>query len=163
KARNGRRWGAFCASVVWLMAWRDTHSLAGQSAVASVVPDKDTFVRSVVPTGNYGGGGALSVSGAGATNDLGPQDGVLDALIAFPLTNIVASFNDAFGGQNWLVTKARLILNESAAPDNDIFNRGVGAFEVRCLASDPWIEGTGRPNAPTTDGVAWQDLPGILN
>jgi len=69
----------------------------------------------------------------------------------------------AFGTQSWVITKVRLIANEMAAPDNAVFNRGVGAFEVRWLASNAWIEGTGKPSAPTTDGVSWEDLPTILN
>jgi hypothetical protein len=89
--------------------------------------------------------------------------GLFDSLMAFPLTNMVTSFDEAFGEQNWVITKARLILNESAAPMNSIFNRGVGSFEVLWLASDGWIEGTGKPNMPAADGIAWQDLPGILN
>jgi hypothetical protein len=35
--------------------------------------------------------------------------------------------------------------------------------EIRWVSSDGWLEGTGKPNAPTTDGVAWQDLSLILN
>jgi len=89
--------------------------------------------------------------------------GLFDSMMAFPLTNMVTSFDEAFGEQNWVITKVRLILNESAAPMNSIFNRGVGAFEVLWLASDGWIEGTGKPNMPAADGLVWQNLPGILN
>jgi hypothetical protein len=39
----------------------------------------------------------------------------------------------------------------------------VGLFEVRWIAADGWGEGTGRPMAPTSDGVAWQDVPSIVN
>src|SRR5262249_25820940 len=136
---------------------------AAQSAVITVVPDADAFVRSAAPASNYGGSGALSVSGSAAGNDVGQQNGLFDTLMRFPLTNVVTSFDGAFCGQNWVVTRVRLMLTESAAPDNAIFNRGVSGFEVRWLASDAWLEGTGRPNAPTSDGVAWQDLAGIVN
>jgi hypothetical protein len=70
---------------------------------------------------------------------------------------------DAALGQDWIVTDARLVVTEMAIPDNEIFNRGVGQFEIFWIGSDNWIEGTGRPNAPTNDGVAWQDLPALLN
>src|SRR6185369_5711756 len=72
-------------------------------------------------------------------------------------------FDDAYGPQGWVVTGVNLMLTEMASPDNNIFNRGVGAFEVRWVNSDNWIEGTGKPKVPTTDGVAWQDLQSILN
>ena len=62
-----------------------------------------------------------------------------------------------------MVTKARLILNGTTAPDNAIFNRGVGAFEVTWLASDDWVEGPGKPNTPTADGVTWDDLATLVN
>jgi hypothetical protein len=56
-----------------------------------------------------------------------------------------------------------LVLTETAAPDNAIFNRGVGAFEVWVQRADDWIEGTGKPNAPTSDGVSWNDLAILVN
>jgi hypothetical protein len=127
----------------------------------SVRPDADTFVRAQEPTNNYGGGGALSVSGAAAVNGTGEQNGAFDSVMRFPMSE-VATLNAALG-EDWIVTGARLVVTEMAIPDNAIFNRGIGQFEVRWIATDNWIEGTGRPNAPTSDGVAWQDLPGILN
>jgi len=143
--------------------WLAGSSLSAQTSVAFTIPDNDAFVRSAAPTSNYGIAGALSVSGAAATNDLGQQNGLFDALMRFPLTNVVAFFDATYGEQDWVVTKVRLILNESGEPMNSIFNRGVGAFQVFWLAANDWIEGTGKPNMPTTDGVAWQDLPNILN
>jgi hypothetical protein len=81
----------------------------------------------------------------------------------FAMSNIVASLDSALDGHDWIVTEARLVVTETGAPDNAIFNRGVGLFEARWIASDGWTEGTGRPMTPTSDGVAWQDLPSILN
>src|SRR6266481_5222319 len=128
----------------------------------SVRPDADSFVRSQAPTSNYGEGGALSVSGAAAVNGSGQQNGAFDTLLRFPMSDAVATL-DAALGQDWIVTGARLVVTEMAIPDNAIFNRGVGQFEIRCIGSDSWIEGSGKPNAPTIDGVAWQDMPAILN
>jgi hypothetical protein len=136
---------------------------AAQTAMVSVVPDADSFVRSLAPTSNYGAGGALSVSGSAAFNGSGEQNGSFDTLMRFPMSNLVASLDSALGTQHWIVTEIRLELIESAAPDSSIFNRGVGQFEVRWMGSDGWVEGTGKPSAPTTDGVAWQDLPLIVN
>jgi hypothetical protein len=61
------------------------------------------------------------------------------------------------------LSNVTLRLTEQAAPNNDLFNRGVGSFEIRWLSSDAWTEGTGSPNAPTTDGVAYNDLPSLLS
>jgi hypothetical protein len=67
----------------------------------------------MAPANNYGGGGALAVSGAAATNALGETNGLFDTLMRFPMTNVVSS--EAVG--NWLITGVRLILNEMALPD----------------------------------------------
>jgi hypothetical protein len=136
---------------------------AAQTAVVSVLPDADAFLRSVAPTSNYGGAGALSVSGSAALNALGQQNGLFDTLLRFPLSNVVASLNNALASTNWTVIRTRLIVNEIAAPTNPIFDRGVGVFQVFWLASDAWVEGTGRPTAPTTDGVTWNGLQALLN
>ncbi|SPE59054.1 exported hypothetical protein [Verrucomicrobia bacterium] len=134
-----------------------------QTGVVSVLPDADTFVRSMAPTDNFGGAGALSVSGSAAVNGSGQPNGLFDTLIRFPMSNVVAALDSTLGAGNWLVIKSRLIVNEIAMPDNDIFNQGVGAFEIFWLASDAWIEGTGTPKGPTSDGVTWNDLPGTVN
>ena len=141
-----------------------TGSLAtGQEASVAVVPDADAFVRSLAPTGNYGGAGALSVSGAAAANGSGVQNGLFSAFMRFPMSNAVAWADSVFGGHDWIVTEIRLSVNEMAAPDNPIFDRGVGAFEIRWIAEGDWLEGTGTPKSPTSDGVTWQDLPLVLN
>jgi hypothetical protein len=88
---------------------------------------------------------------------------LFDSLIRFPMSNVVAAVAGAFGTNGWVMTGATLTLNEVAAPNNPIFDRGVGAFEIRWIASDTWVEGTGTPNFPTTDGVAYQVLSSLLN
>src|SRR5215831_9999949 len=65
-------------------------ALAGQAATVTVLPDADAFVRSSAPASNYGGGGALSVSGAAAVNGLGQQNGLFDTLMRFPMSNVVS-------------------------------------------------------------------------
>jgi len=136
---------------------------SGWAATVSIVPEADSFLRSFAPTSNYGAGGALSVSGSAAVNSTGDQNGLFDTLMRFPMSNVVATLDASLGGHDWVVTRVQLLLTEMATPDNAIFNRGVGAFEVRWIANDQWLEGTGKPMSPTTDGVAWQDLPLILN
>ncbi len=61
------------------------------------------------------------------------------------------------------MTGATLTVTEVGAPNNAIFNRGIGAFEVRLIGCDTWVEGSGTPNVPTMDGVAYEDLGLVLN
>ena len=128
-----------------------------------MTPSADAFVRSFAPGSNYGAAGALSVSGSEAVNGSGQQNGLLDTLLRFPMSGVAASLNGSFGSNGWVVTGATLLVTEIGAPNNGIFNRGIGAFEIRWLTSDGWAEGTGKPTAPTMDGVAWQDLGRVLN
>ena len=104
-----------------------------------------------------------AVSGVSATNASGQANGAFDSLIRFPVSNLVATVDSAIGSQNWVITRATLHLTEFASPPSALFNRGVGAFDVRWIANDNWIEGTGTPSAPATDGVKYQDLAGLLN
>jgi hypothetical protein len=126
-------------------------------------PDADTFVRSLDPTHNYGAAGADSVSGSAALNGSGQQMGLLDSFLRFPASNAITQFNSTFGAGNWTITGISLRLTETAAPNNLIFNRGQGLFEVRWIANDSWQEGTGTPNLPTTDGAVYNDESSILS
>lgn len=123
----------------------------------------DSFVRTAAPTSNYGGAGALSVSGASAVNGSGVMNGAFDSFIRFNTAAAVANFNSLFGTNNWVVNGAKLRVTELDAPNNALFNRGVGAFEIRWIANDNWTEGTGNPNAPTTTGITYNDEPVLLN
>src|SRR5580765_7029976 len=145
-------------------------SIVGIASVSSgttisIRPDADAFVRSQAPTSNYGGGGALSVSGAAAVNGSGQQNGAFDTLMRFSMSDAVSTL-DAALGQDWIVTGARLVVTEMAIPDSEIFNRGVGQFEIFWIGSDNWIEGTGRPNAPTFEfsiaGRSCQHTPSLV-
>jgi hypothetical protein len=127
------------------------------------VPVADTFLRSAAPASNYGGAGALSVSGSAAVNRLGQQNGLFDSLMRFSLSGTMSAFDAAYGAGNWTLNSVTLRLTETAAPNSDLFNRGVGQFEIRWLANDLWTEGTGTPTTPTTDGIAYNGLPSLLN
>lgn len=135
----------------------------GQIIVTNIISVADAFVRSIDPAHNYGGAGALAVSGSTATNVLGQQGGLLDSFMRFDASGVVSNFNSSFGAGRWAVIRAALDLFEQGAPNNTIFNRGVGSFEVRWIASDSWLEGSGNPNAPTTDGIVWNDEATNLN
>jgi hypothetical protein len=138
-------------------------SVTGQIIVTNIISVADAFVRSVDPTHNYGGAGALAVSGSIATNVLGQQEGLLDSFMRFDVSGMVSNFNSSFGVGQWVIARATLDLFEQGAPNNTIFNRGVGPFEVRWITSDAWLEGSGNPNAPTSDGIVWNDEATNLN
>jgi hypothetical protein len=138
-------------------------STLAQPAVVRIEATADAFVRNAAPSSNYGSSGSLSVSGSAAVNGAGQSMGRFDALIRFPLGQAVNSFDASFGKGNWTVAGVTLKLNEIGAPGNGIFNRGAGSFEIRWIASDSWSEGTGGPSAPTSDGIAYQDLGATLN
>ena len=125
-------------------------------------PDADAFVRSLDPTHNYGLAGADSVSGSSAVNGSGQQMGLLDSFMRFSLGSTIGQFNTAFGVGNWTITGISLQLTETPTPNQTIFNRGTGLFEVRWLANDSLVEGTGTPMAPTTDGITYNGESSLL-
>lgn len=149
--------GAFAA--LFLTAWT---TCAPAAVTTTNLPTSDAFVRAEDPTRNYGGAGALAVSGTASTNRLGVANGVFDTLMRFSLGDTVSNFNSVFGAGNWTLTAATLFLTENAAPNNDVYNRGVGAFRINWMTNDTWIEGSGNPSAPTGDGAVWDDLVALV-
>lgn len=138
-------------------------TFAAGASVFTNTPDADAFVWAAAPGSNYGGAGALSVSGATASNGSGVTNGVFDTFIRFNTGAMVTNFNLAFGSNNWVISGATLQLTENGAPTQTIFNRGVGAFQIRWIANDNWTEGTGMPNAPATTGISYSEEPSLLN
>jgi hypothetical protein len=140
---------------------------ATSSVTAQVVltnyPVADTFVRSLDPTHNYGGAGALSVSGSIATNVIGQQAGLLDSFMRFDVSGVASNFNSVFGVGHWGISSVSLVVFEQTDVNNTDFNGGVGPFEIRWIATNTWTEGTGKPNNPTTDGITYNDEPSLLN
>ena len=141
------------ASGLWLLgqgtAWAQVTGSANSVA--------DAFVRSADATHNYGGAGALSVSGTIATNASGVQQGAFDSFMRFDISGTVAQFNANLGVGGWTISSAKLLLTETAAPAQVIFNRGIGQFEVRWIANDSWTEGTGNPAAPNASVIVYND------
>ena len=139
--------------------------IAGSSRAAFFTnsASADSFVRSNAPTSNYGGAGALSVSGFNSVNGSGVTNGVFDSFIRFNTAAMVTNFNSLFGSNNWVIGGVKLRVTELGTPANTLFNRGKGAFEIRWIANDNWIEGTNPPTAPTTNGIAYNDEPALLN
>jgi len=147
-----------CLLLLALFLWHNA-----QAASVTITPDADTFIRSATPTNNFGGAGAIAVSGSAALNENNQQNGLFDSLLRFSMTNVVASLDMSLGSHDWLIYRARLHLTEVGAPVSSIFNRGVGVFEIRRLASNEWVEGTGIPIEPSTDGVTWNEVASLLD
>jgi hypothetical protein len=138
-------------------------AISSRAAIFTNSVSVDAFVRSNAPTANYGGAGALSVSGSISTNVAsGATNGIADTFIRFNTAAMVSSFNSLFGANNWVISGAKLQVTEVGTPNNAIFNQGKGAFEIRWIANDSWAEGTGTPSVPTTDGIVFTNEPALL-
>jgi hypothetical protein len=137
---------------------------AGAAVFVTNSPDADAFVSAAAPTVNYGAAGALAVSGPNATNSSGTTNGAYDTFIRFNTGAMVTNFNSIFGPNNWVITSATLNVTEDAAPvRNPVFNQGTGWFEIRWIADDNWVEGTGIPMGTTTAGITYDEEPSLLN
>src|ERR1035437_4915120 len=149
----------FLIVCLWLFA---ASSVTAQILLTNY-PVADTFVRSLDPTHNFGGAGALSVSGPIATNVIGQQEGLLDSFMRFDVSGVVSNFNSVYGAGHWGISRVILNVTEQTDVNNTIFNGGVGPFEIRWIATNTWTEGTGKPNNPTADGITWNDESSLLN
>ncbi len=127
----------------------------------------DAFVSAANPTSNYGGAGALAVSAAGLSK------GEFDSLLQFNFAPAKASFDALFGVGNWSLVNVSLSLT-AAAPGNALFNgngagpsgtnvNSAGLIAFKWIQNDSWAEGTGIPTTPTTNGITFASLPGILS
>ena len=111
---------------------------------------------------NFGGAGTLAVAPASSAK------GEFQSVIKFDLAAGVALFNSTYGSNNWSITGVELELTSNYGvaglqPNNPIFNSiSRGQFVIEWLADDDWVEGTGTPSAPTTDGVTHNSLPMLL-
>ena len=111
---------------------------------------------------NFGDAGTLAVAPASSAK------GEFQSIIRFNLSNSVALFNSACGSNNWTITGVSLELTSNygvagVQPNNPIFNViSGGQFVIEWLSDNDWIEGTGTPNLPTTDGVTYNSLPALL-
>ena len=112
---------------------------------------------------NFGAAGLLVVAPASSTN------GEYQTVVKFNLKNAVGLFNTNYGAGNWLITGLSLQLasntgSNGAQPDNAMFPVvSGGRFVIEWLSEDAWVEGTGKPNQTTTDGVTYDSLPDLLS
>jgi len=146
-----------------------------QAAVVSIPSFADTFVTAGSatagagnPDANYGGAGAMQISGSSTTK------GAMQALLKFDLLTAKNTFDGTFGVGKWAIDGITLQLGtnfgtQGIQPNNPIFNAvNTGSFKFDWLAFDSWGgEGSGNPGSPfipsnpPTDGVTWNTI-GLL-
>lgn len=140
------------ATVVSLTSISDAFVAAGSADPNSGNPEK-----------NYGGAGALQISASGSTK------GEMQSLMKFDLASAKLAFDAAYGTGNWTVESITLQLGtnfgtQGSQPNNPIFNAiNAGLFSIDWLANDNWIEGTGNPASPTTDGITFSGLASLMS
>ncbi len=111
---------------------------------------------------NFGAAGTLVVASAASTA------GEFQSVLRFDLSSCLDVFDSTYGSNHWNVASLSLELTSNygtagVQPNNPIFPliHG-GQFIIEWLADTNWIEGTGTPNLPTTDGVCYDSLPDLL-
>jgi hypothetical protein len=111
---------------------------------------------------NFGAAGTLVIAPASSVK------GEFQSVIQFNLAGATNFFNATCGTNNWTITGLLLELTSNygtagVQPNNAIFPViNGGKFVITWLANNDWTEGTGTPNLPTTDGVTYNSLPGLL-
>jgi hypothetical protein len=130
------------------------------AASVSLTPAADAFVTTGpandLRDNNYGAAGGLAIAAPGSTN------GEFQSVLRFDLAGAVSSFDTMFGPGQWSLESVTLRLT-ATAPNNPIFNGpAAGLFSAQWMQNDSWIEGTGGPSAPTTDGVSFNSLQGTF-
>ncbi len=146
-------------------------TVAGAQVTNRSVDTQDAFLCTGSPnyengadlTGlNFGAAGTLAVAPASSAK------GSFESVLMFNLSAGVAQFNAAYGTNHWNITGVALDLASNygvagVQPNNPIFNVIAGGqFAIEWLSDSNWVEGTGTPNLPTTDGVCYESLPTLL-
>ena len=112
---------------------------------------------------NFGGAGTLAVAPSSSPK------GEFQSVIRFDLSSTFDLFNTTYGSNHWTIASVALILTsnygtQGVQPNNPIFPPiNAGKFVLEWLSDDDWVEGTGTPNLPTTDGVCYDSLPDLLS
>ena len=102
---------------------------------------------------NFGGAGGLAVAASSLPK------GTFQTVLQFDLAGARNSFDAQFGAGQWTLQSVTLQL--TAAPNNNVnfFNpTAAGQFGISWLKNNSWVEGTGTPAAPTTDGISYDSL-----
>jgi hypothetical protein len=111
---------------------------------------------------NFGGAGTLGIAPASSAK------GEFQSVIRFDLSGATNLFQANYG-TNWTIANISLELTSNygtggVQPNNPIFNViSGGKFVIEWLAHDDWVEGSGRPSFPTSDGITYNMLPDLLS
>lgn len=142
---------------------------SASAALVTLNPTQDAFVMAANSSSNYGGAGALGISGFAVL-----PNGEFDSLLQFNLAAAKASFDTTFGAGQWAINSITLQLT-AAPPNNSLFNgfgagpggtnvNAAGQFSVKWMQNDSWTEGNGTPAASsTTGGITYSTLPSFLS
>jgi hypothetical protein len=157
---------AKCSLFLWLCA----SALAQAQVTFTGTTSDDAFLATGSPTNpkgtnltalNFGMAGVLVVAPAASTN------GEFQSVLKFNLSGATNLFNTTYG-TDWTISAISIELTSNIGtadgqPDNPLFSRVSGGnFVIEWLADDNWVEGTGRPNFPTTDGVTYNSIINLL-
>lgn len=135
--------------------------LAAQCACGAATFSLNPLADALVTTGtggafsanNFGGAGALAVAATGLPK------GDFQSVLQFDLAGARTSFDAQFGAGQWIVQAVTLQLTSANNNNPGFFNTtAAGQFGVSLLRNNSWLEGTGNPGAPTTDGISHDSL-----
>jgi hypothetical protein len=161
-----------CRAVVFAITLLGFGSIAKAQVTYTGTTSADAFLAtgsSNNPEGNdltglnFGAAGTVVVAPAASVK------GEFQSVLKFSLSNAVALFNTNYGEDNWTITGISIQLTSNygtsgVQPNNAIFPMiNSGNFVIEWLSDDDWVEGTGTPNLPTTDGVTYDSLPALLS
>lgn len=111
---------------------------------------------------NYGGAGTLVIAPGASVK------GEFQSVIRFDLSGATNLFVQTYG-TNWSISQVSLELTSNygqagVQPNNPIFPVvNGGKFVIEWLAGDDWLEGSGNPSVPTTDGLTFSMLPALVS
>jgi hypothetical protein len=130
---------ALALATALLGAASATHAAISWTSIAFT----DTYVDAAKPTENFGGYGAMQVSGANETVSY------RTAFIKFNVAASIAAFDAEYGVGGWKLDSATLTLTTNygtagTQPGNPRFSKiAAGGFEVWLFDDDTWTDGSG--------------------
>lgn len=140
-----------CAAFLAVVGFSQAATTLTLRPSASTANAGDAYLRAAAPTSNFGGAGALVVSGSGAGNTNGPFASVLK----FDLALATSALDAAYGAGNWTIDSILLELT-AVTPNNVTFNaNAAGTISIDWLSTDSWSETGG-------SGITWNSLPSVV-
>lgn len=153
---------------ILLLVLANFHSLAQLTFTNTTTDDAflatgspDNSLGTNLTADNFGAAGVLAVAAASSPN------GEFQSVLKYDVSGATNLFDGVYGGA-WTISGISLQFacnfgTQGAQPDNALFNPvNTGNFVIEWIADDDWVEGTGRPMAPTMDGVTYNSLSNLL-